>query len=202
MQISTVWMVSNLMQVISVLTVIPIWNFMIKTLLQSINVWILGKNRSDFPFNEYHVPVGRWRQPLVQRLGDKDYSWNAVACWSLIWLLWSGICLCLSRYDRRGWIRLFLGIDQTKLDQELIVRSPGAYIDAYDGFCSTLAHPRWKASFGYLSWLCSFAWKDGCGYSRSSTFFSTNRRTDHSSYGICFSSHQGFVNCKDQFMLR
>lgn len=79
----------------------------------------------DFPFNEYRAGWKMGGQPLVQRLGDKNYSWNALQ--SLIPDMLSagllGYAYTCPDMIGGGQFGSFLGVDQTKLDQELIVRS-------------------------------------------------------------------------------
>lgn len=79
----------------------------------------------QFPFNEYRACWGMGGQPLVQRLGDKDYSWDAVQ--SLI----PSMCVagllgyaytCPDMIGGGQWTS-FLGIDSDAFDQTLIVRS-------------------------------------------------------------------------------
>ena len=78
-----------------------------------------------FPFNEYRACWKIGGQPLVQRLGDKDYSWNAVQ--SLIpqmcvaGLL--GYAYACPDMVGGGQFTSFLNIDEDKFDQALIVRS-------------------------------------------------------------------------------
>ena len=83
----------------------------------------------DFPFNEYRAGWKMGGEALVQRLGDKDYSW---------------ICLCLSGYDRRRPVRLFPGSRpdeaRSRVDRAFL---PGTCLDADDAILGgSLAHPR------------------------------------------------------------
>lgn len=79
----------------------------------------------DFPFNEYRAGWKMGGEPLVQRLGDKDYSWNALQL-LIPDMLSAGILgyayTCPDMIGG-GQFASFLNVDQTKLDQELIVRS-------------------------------------------------------------------------------
>ncbi len=64
-------------------------------------------------------------EALVQRLGDKDYSWNAVGLLipDMIAAGLLGYAYACPDMIGGGQFASFLGVDQTKLDQELIVRS-------------------------------------------------------------------------------
>lgn len=78
-----------------------------------------------FPFNEYRAGWKMGGQPLVQRLGDKDYSWDAVR--SLIPSMTVAGLLgyayaCPDMIGGGQWTS-FLGIDAEDFDQTLIVRS-------------------------------------------------------------------------------
>ena len=79
----------------------------------------------DFPFNEYRAGWKMGGQALVQRLGDKDYSWNAVGLLipDMIAAGLLGYAYACPDMIGGGQFGSFLGVDQTKLDQELIVRS-------------------------------------------------------------------------------
>ncbi len=79
----------------------------------------------SFSFNEYRACWKMGGQPLVQRLGDKDYSWSAVQ--SLI----PSMCVagllgyayaCPDMIGGGQWTS-FLGIGSDEFDQSLIVRS-------------------------------------------------------------------------------
>ncbi|MBP5477520.1 MAG: glycoside hydrolase, partial [Paludibacteraceae bacterium] len=79
----------------------------------------------SFPFNEYRACWKMGGQPLVQRLGDKDYSWFAVQqlipqmC--VAGLL--GYAYACPDMVGGGQFTSFLNIDEDKFDQALIVRS-------------------------------------------------------------------------------
>ena len=79
----------------------------------------------EFPYNEFRACWRMGGDPLVQRLGDKNYSWRAVA--SLVPdMIAAGllghIYTCPDMIGG-GQFGSFLDIDQSKMDQELIVRS-------------------------------------------------------------------------------
>ena len=82
----------------------------------------LGK---EFPYNEFRACWRMGGEPLVQRLGDKSYSWKAVA--SLVPdMIAAGILghiyTCPDMIGG-GEFGSFRNVDQSKMDQELIVRS-------------------------------------------------------------------------------
>jgi alpha-glucosidase len=79
----------------------------------------------SFPFNEYRAGWRMGGEPLVQRLGDKDYSWNAVGL-----LIPDMIAAGLLGYPYvcpdmigGGQFTSFLGIDSSTFNQNLIIRS-------------------------------------------------------------------------------
>lgn len=79
----------------------------------------------QFPFNEYRAGFRMGGQPLVQRLGDKDYSWNAVGL-----LIPDMIAAGLLGYSYTcpdmiggGQFTAFLNIKDNEFDQKQIVRS-------------------------------------------------------------------------------
>lgn len=79
----------------------------------------------QFPFNEYRACWKMGGQPLVQRLGDKDYSWEAVQqlipqmC--VAGLL--GYAYVCPDMVGGGQFTSFLNVDADNVDQALIVRS-------------------------------------------------------------------------------
>lgn len=79
----------------------------------------------QFPFNEYRACWKMGGQPLVQRLGDKDYSWDAVQqlipqmC--VAGLL--GYAYACPDMVGGGQFAAFLDIKEDEFDQALIVRS-------------------------------------------------------------------------------
>lgn len=78
-----------------------------------------------FPFNEYRACWKMGGQPLVQRLGDKDYSWEAVQslipCMTVAGLL--GYAYTCPDMIGGGQFTSFLNIDADRFNQALIVRS-------------------------------------------------------------------------------
>lgn len=83
---------------------------------------LVGK---QFPFNEFRASWNMQGEPLVQRLGDKDYSWGAIK--SLVpEMINAGLCgyayTCPDMIGG-GQFGSFENLDQNKIDQDLIVRS-------------------------------------------------------------------------------
>ena len=157
----------------------------------------------DFPFNEYRAGWKMGGQALVQRLGDKDYSWNAVGL-----LITDMISAGLLGYSYTcpdmiggGQFGSFLNIDQSKLDQDLIVRScqvhalmpmmqfsvaPWRILDPeHLEICKNYAHLHQKMG-NYILEQAHHSAKSGEPIIR------------HMEYEF---PHQGFASCKDQFML-
>lgn len=157
----------------------------------------------DFPFNEYRAGWQMGGQALVQRLGDKDYSWNAVRL--LIPDMLSagllGYAYTCPDMIGGGQFGSFLGVDQTKLDQELIVRScqvhalmpmmqfsvaPWRILDAeHLAVCRKYARLHEKMG-PYILSLAREAARSGEPIVRCMEYAFP---------------HQGFIDCKDQFML-
>ncbi|SHE89316.1 glycoside hydrolase family 31 protein [Dysgonomonas macrotermitis] len=79
----------------------------------------------EFPVNEYRAGWKMGGQPLVQRLGDKSYSWNAVQ--SLIPQMIAaglmGYAYTCPDMIGGGQIKNFINLKADKFDQTLIVRS-------------------------------------------------------------------------------
>ncbi len=157
----------------------------------------------DFPFNEYRAGWEMGGQALVQRLGDKDYSWNAVGL--LIPDMLSagllGYAYTCPDMIGGGQFGSFLGVDQTQLDQELIVRScqvhalmpmmqfsvaPWRILDAeHLAICRRYARLH-EAMGPYILQLARESARTGEPIVRSMEYMFP---------------HQGFIDCKDQFML-
>ncbi|MDD6473877.1 MAG: glycoside hydrolase family 31 protein [Bacteroidales bacterium] len=79
----------------------------------------------SFPYNEYRASFKMGGQPLVQRLGDKRYSWEAVSM-LIPDMIAAGLLghayTCPDMIGGGMWSD-FKDIDSDKFDQELIVRS-------------------------------------------------------------------------------
>lgn len=79
----------------------------------------------EFPFNEYRAGWQMGGQPLVQRLGDKSYSWRAVQMLipDMISAGLLGYAYACPDMIGGGSFASFLNIKDDAFDQELIVRS-------------------------------------------------------------------------------
>ncbi len=79
----------------------------------------------SFPFNEYRAGWKMGGQPLVQRLGDKDYSWNAIQMLipDMIAAGLLGYAYTCPDMIGGGQFTAFLTIKANEFDQKLIVRS-------------------------------------------------------------------------------
>lgn len=156
-----------------------------------------------FPYNEYRACWRMQGQPLVQRLGDKDYSWGALRL-LVPEMLNAGIMgYAYTCPDMIGGGQLsnFLNIDQTKLDQTLIVRSaqlhafmpmmqfsvaPWRVLDKeHLGYCLEAAKLHEKMA-PYILELAQEAAKTGEPIVRHMEYMYPNK---------------GFSDCKDQYML-
>lgn len=157
----------------------------------------------DFPYNEYRASWKMGGTELVQRLGDKDYSWGALQ--SLIpqavtagLLGYSYICPDMIG---GGNYKAFINIDQTKLDQELILRS--AQVQAMMPMMQFSVAP-WRIlneeNLKIASDIARFHQKMGSyilevAKQTAATGEPMLRNMEYSF------PHQGFADCKDQFML-
>ena len=79
----------------------------------------------DFPYNEFRASWKAGGLPLVQRLGDKKYSWEGVASLvpSVIASGLLGYAYTCPDMIGGGEYSSFLGVDPNEFDQSLIVRS-------------------------------------------------------------------------------
>ncbi|MDR0507007.1 MAG: glycoside hydrolase family 31 protein [Dysgonamonadaceae bacterium] len=79
----------------------------------------------QFPFNEYRAGWKMGGEALVQRLGDKDYSWNAVQMLipDMLAAGLLGYAYACPDMIGGGQFTSFMGIDAGQFDQKLIVRS-------------------------------------------------------------------------------
>jgi alpha-glucosidase len=156
-----------------------------------------------FPYNELRTSFKLGGQPLVQRLGDKSYSWDAVgmlipdmAAAGLLGHLYT----CPDMIGG-GSFGSFLNIDADKFDQELVVRScqihammpmmqfsvaPWRILDAkHLEICRKYALFHEKMG-GYILECARHSSKSGEPIVR------------HMEYAF---PHDGFVECRDQYML-
>lgn len=157
----------------------------------------------DFPYNEFRASWKMGGKGLVQRLGDKDYSWEALQ--SLIpqaatagLLGYSYVCPDMIG---GGSYTTFLDIDPKKFDQELIIRSaqvhammpmmqfsvaPWRVLNA-ENLKTTSAIARFHQKMGnYILQVAQQTAKTGEPMLRNMEYSFP---------------HQGLAECKDQFML-
>jgi alpha-glucosidase len=157
----------------------------------------------DFPFNEYRACWKMGGEALVQRLGDKNCSWKAVQ--SLIPEMLSagllGYAYTCPDMIGGGQFASFRGVDQTRLDQELIVRS--CQVHALMPMMQFSVAPWRILNEENLNICRKYA---GLHESMGDYILGLARQSAqtgepvvrHMEYAF---PHQGFVDCKDQFML-
>ncbi len=157
----------------------------------------------DFPFNELRTTWKTGGQPLVQRLGDKSYSWNSnrllIPDMTTAGLL--GFPYTCPDMIGGGEFNSFLNVKDGKLDEELIVRS--CQIHALMPMMQFSVAP-WRILNRDNMEICA-------RYARlheqmGDYILSCARRMSTTNEPIVRSMeyvypHQGFINCKDQFML-
>lgn len=157
----------------------------------------------DFPYNEYRASWKMGGTELVQRLGDKDYSWTALQ--SLIpqaatagLLGYSYICPDMIG---GGNYKAFTDIDQTQLDQELIIRS--AQVQAMMPMMQFSVAP-WRIlsadNLKIASAIARFHKNMGNYILQVAKQTATTGEPMLRNMEYSF-PHQGFAECKDQFML-
>lgn len=157
----------------------------------------------NFPYNEYRAGWRMQGRPLVQRLGDKDYSWDALRLLAPEMLNAGimGYAYTCPDMIGGGQFGSFLGVDQTKLDQKLIVRSaqlqalmpmmqfsvaPWRVLDKeHLGYCLAAAKLHEKMA-PYILELAREAANTGEPIVRYMEYMFPNK---------------GFSDCKDQYML-
>lgn len=157
----------------------------------------------DFPFNELRTSWKLGGKELVQRLGDKDYSWNAVSLLIPDMTtagLFGHLYTCPDMIGG-GQFSAFLNIEAGKFDQELIVRScqthalmpmmqfsvaPWRILDKeHQEICARYAHLHEQMG-DYILQTAKESSQTGEPIIRSMEYAFP---------------HQGFTECKDQFML-
>lgn len=157
----------------------------------------------QFPFNEYRACWKMGGQALVQRLGDKDYSWKAV---QLLIPEMTGLGLMGHPYGcpdmiGGGQFKAFMDVNKENVDQRLIVRSCQIHAmmpmmqfsvapwrilsEKNNAICSKYAQLH-KQMGSYIVQLAREAAQTGEPIVRSMEY--------------CFPT-EGFEDCKDQFML-
>lgn len=156
-----------------------------------------------FPFNEYRAGWQMGGQALVQRLGDKNYSWNAIS--QLIPEMTAaglaGYAYTCPDMIGGGQFASFLGIGSNNFDQKLIVRS--AQVHALMPMMQFSVAP-WrildKENLETVRQMSALHEKMGeyileCAKQTSNTGEPIIRHMEYSF------PNEGFAECKDQFML-
>ncbi len=157
----------------------------------------------QFPFNEYRAGWKMGGRPLVQRLGDKDYSWDAVRALvpDMIAAGLMGYAYACPDMIGGGQFTAFLDIDEDEFDQELIVRSAQTHtlmpmmqfsvapwrILSEENLAIVRKMAQLHEQFGDYIIECARASSKDCE--------PLVRHLEYSFPG------QGFATCKDQFML-
>ncbi|GAB6010435.1 glycoside hydrolase family 31 protein, partial [Dysgonomonas reticulitermitis] len=157
----------------------------------------------EFPFNEYRAGWRMGGQALVQRLGDKGYSWNAIRL-----LIPEMIAAGLLGYSYTcpdmiggGSYTAFLNIKDNEFDQDLIVRS--AQVHALMPMMQFSVAP-WrildKEHLVIVQDMAKLHEKFGdyiinCAKESAKTGEPIIRHMEYSF------PNEGFAECKDQFML-
>jgi len=157
----------------------------------------------QFPFNEFRAGWKMGGEALVQRLGDKDYSWKAVQMLipDMIAAGLLGYAYTCPDMIGGGQFSSFLGIDSDHFDQELIVRS--AQVHALMPMMQFSVAP-WRilsrenmaiVRNAALLHKQMGAYILECAQKSSQTGIPIVR---HMEYTF---PNEGFAECKDQFML-
>lgn len=156
-----------------------------------------------FPYNEFRAAFGMGGQPLVQRLGDKPYSWDAVSAlipeMQAAGLL--GYAYTCPDMIGGGAYTTFLNINKKHFDQELIVRS--CQIHAFMPMMQFSVAP-WRILDNKHLEICrKFArFHENMGDYLLETARQSARTGEpmvrHMEYEF---PGQGFTDCKDQFMI-
>ncbi|MDL2309861.1 glycoside hydrolase family 31 protein [Parabacteroides sp. OttesenSCG-928-B22] len=157
----------------------------------------------EFPVNEYRAGWKMGGQALVQRLGDKNYSWNAVQ--SLIPQMIAagllGYAYTCPDMIGGGQIRNFINLEADKFDQTLIVRS--AQVHALMPMMQFSVAPWRVLNAENLETVVQMARL----HERMGAYILASARKSaisgepivrHMEYAF---PNEGFAECKDQFML-
>ena len=157
----------------------------------------------EFPYNELRTSWKLGGLPIVQRLGDKNYSWNAC---SLIIpdMISAGLLGHLYTCPDMiggGQFGSFLNVDESKFDMELIVRS--CQLHAMMPMMQFSVAP-WRILDDKHIEICAKFAKlhesmgDYILYEAKKSSISGEPIVRHMEYSF---PNQGFIGCKDQFML-
>ncbi|KAA6352008.1 alpha-glucosidase [termite gut metagenome] len=157
----------------------------------------------SFPFNEYRAGWRMGGEALVQRLGDKDYSWEAIGLLipDMIAAGLLGYAYTCPDMIGGGQFSSFLGIDPATFDQNLIIRStqihalmpmmqfsvaPWRILNEENlAICRKMAYLHVQMGDYILE----------CAKQASQTGEPIVRHLEY------MFPDQGFANCKDQFMI-
>lgn len=157
----------------------------------------------SFPFNEYRAGWKMGGQPLVQRLGDKDYSWSAVQslipCMTTAGIL--GYAYACPDMIGGGQWAAFLGIASDEFDQALIVRS--AQVHALMPMMQFSVAPWRILSEENLRIVRNMA-RLHAEFAPYIMDYARHAAQTGEPIVRCMEyqfPHQGFADCKDQFML-
>ena len=157
----------------------------------------------DFPYNELRTSWKLGGAPLVQRLGDKNYSWGACALLipDMISAGLLGHLYTCPDMIGGGQFGSFLNIDATEFDQELIVRS--CQLHALMPMMQFSVAPWRILDQKHLDICVKFAklHEDMGEYilkEAEKSALSGEPILRHLEYSY---PNQGFIECKDQFML-
>lgn len=157
----------------------------------------------EFPFNEFRACWQLGNLPLVQRLGDKSYSWNGVARLipDMIAAGLNGYAYTCPDMIGGGEYHSFENIDPDKFNQKLIVRSCQIHsmmpmmqfsvgpwrILSKENLDICVKYAKWHQELGeYIVKEALKATDNGDPIVRSMEYAFPN---------------QGFADCKDQYML-
>ncbi|MBB4037133.1 alpha-glucosidase [Dysgonomonas hofstadii] len=165
--------------------------------------YLWAKLGLEFPYNEYRACWKLGGEALVQRLGDKQYSWRDVAKLvpDMVATGLVGYAYACPDMIGGGEYSSFQGVDPAKFDQRLIVRScqihsmmpmmqfsvaPWRILDkSHLDIC--LKYAKWHEELGdYILSLAQHSSKTGEPIAR------------HMEYMF---PDEGFEDCKDQYML-
>ena len=165
--------------------------------------YLWGKLGLEFPYNEFRACWKLGGQALVQRLGDKSYSWDGVARLvpDMIAAGLNGYAFACPDMIGGGEYGSFLNVDPTKFNQKLIVRSCQIHsmmpmmqfsvapwrILSKENLAICIKYAKWHEQLGdYIIAEAKKSAQTGEPIVRSMEYAFP---------------HQGFANCKDQYML-
>jgi alpha-glucosidase len=157
----------------------------------------------QFPFNEYRACWKMGGQALVQRLGDKDYSWDALQLLipDMLAAGLMGHAYACPDMIGGGQFTSFLGIDSDKFNQALIVRS--AQVHALMPMMQFSVAPWRILNAENLDIVRKAAWLHQKMGDYILTCAEQSAKTgepvvQHMEYAF---PHEGFATCNDQFIL-